>query len=65
MCTGNRFFWQPDELASDRTVIINETVASVLARKNLHEKNPSCSTLKTYDETTIFIPVDIAEDAVT
>ena len=55
---------QPDELAADRTGKINETVPLVLEGKNPSETIPSCVTLETYDETPIFIPVDITEEAV-
>ena len=55
---------QPDELAEDCMGAINETVASVLEGKHPREKNLSCSTLETYEETPIFIFVDIAEEAV-
>ena len=51
---------QPNELASDGTGVINETVSSVLARKNLHNP-PPCSTLEVYNKTPIFIPVYIKE----
>ena len=51
-------------MASDITGTINETVASVLEGKHPHKKIPSCSTLDTYDEIPIFIPVEITEDAV-
>ena len=43
---------------------INEIVTSVLAGKRLHKRTLSCYTLETYNETTIFIPVDITEDVV-
>ena len=55
---------QPNELAEDRTGIINKTIVSVLEGKYLHEKIPSFLTLETYDETHIFIPVDITDGAV-
>ena len=38
---------------------INETVASVFKVKHPSEKNPSCATLETYEETPIFVPVEI------
>ena len=57
-------FFQPDILAEDRTGTINETVATVLEGKHPHGKNPSCATLETYQETPMFIPVDIMEEAV-
>ena len=44
--------------------MINETVASVLEGGNLCETIPSCATLETYEETPIFIPVDITVEAV-
>ena len=55
---------KPDELAEDRTGMINETAASVLEEKHPSKKIPSCATLETYEETPIFIPVDIKEEAV-
>ena len=55
---------QQDELAEDLTGTINETVASVLEGKHPREKIISCSTLETYEETPIFIPIDITEGAV-
>ena len=45
-------------------ITMNETVTSVLEGKHLHEKIPCCATLEMYDETPIFIPADITEDAV-
>ena len=42
--------------------MINKTVTSVLEGKSA-QKKPSCATLETYNETTIFIPVDIMEEA--
>ena len=48
----------------DRTGFINEIAVSVLAGKHPHEKNHSCATLETYDETPIFIPIYITEDTV-
>ena len=55
---------QPDELVSDRTGVINKTFAYLLTEKHTQENISSCSMLETYNETPIFIPVDIAEDAV-
>ena len=57
-------FFQPDELAEDRTGTINDTVASVLEGKHPSEKISSCAELKTYEETPIFIPIDITEEAI-
>ena len=54
----------PDELAEDRTGMINETATSVLEGKHPSEKLPSCATLETYKETPIFILVDITGKAV-
>ena len=48
---------------ADRTGTIDETVTSVLEGKHLSEIIPSCATLETYEETHIFIPVDITEEA--
>ena len=55
---------QPYELAEDRTGKINDTITSVLEVKYPRETIPSCDTLETYEETLIFIPVDITEEAV-
>ena len=55
---------QPDELAADHTGTINDTVTSVLEGKHTCEKNSSCATLEMYEETPIFIPVNIMEEAV-
>ena len=57
-------FLQPDDLAEDRTGTINKTVAYVLEVRHPSETIPSCATLETYEETPIFIPVDITEEAV-
>ena len=53
-----------DKLAEDRTGTINKTVASVLEVKHKSKTIPSCDTLETYEETPIFIPVDITKEAV-
>ena len=55
---------QPDKLADDCTSTINETFELVLEAKHPHEKNLSFAALETYNETPIFIPVDITEYAV-
>ena len=55
---------QPDELTEDRTGTINETVALGLEGKYPSEAILSCATLETYEETPIFIPVDITGEAV-
>ena len=57
-------FFQPDELAADRTGMINETVTSVLEEKHPSETIPYCAKLETYEETPIFIPVNIMEESV-
>ena len=57
-------FFQPDELAKDCMGTINKTVSSVFEGKHQREKNPSCVTLERYEETPIFIPVDIIEESV-
>ena len=56
--------FQPDELAEDCTGTINETVTSFFEVKHPSETIPSCAMLETYEETPIFIPVDITEEAV-
>ena len=53
---------QPDELASDKINIINETITYILAGKHPYKIISSYSTLDTYDETPNFIPVYITED---
>ena len=60
--TGRVF--QPDDLASDKTGVVNETVTSILAGKHPRKNNSVCSTLDSYKEIYIFIPVDITEDVV-
>ena len=55
---------QPYELAEDCTGTINETITSVFEGKCPSKTIPSCATLKMYNETPIFIPVDITEEAV-
>ena len=55
---------QPEKLAEDRTDNINKTATSVLKGKHQCEKIPSYSTLETYEETHIFIPIDLTEEAV-
>ena len=55
---------QSDELAKDHTGTINKTVKSVLEGKHPSETIPSCAMLETYEETPIFIPVNITEEAV-
>ena len=55
---------QPYDLAEDCMSTINETVTSFLDGKNPSKKLSSCATLETYEETTIFIFVDITEESV-
>ena len=55
---------QPGKLAADSTDGINDTVVSVLEGKHPNKTILSCATLETYEETPIFIPVDITEEAV-
>ena len=54
---------QPDYLKEDYTGTINEIVASVLEGKHTSKTIPSCATLEMYEETPIFIPVDITEES--
>ena len=54
---------QPEKLAADITGTINKTVTLELEKKSI-EKITSCTTLETYEETPIFIPVNITEEAV-
>ena len=58
------WFLQPDGLAKNCTGAINETVALPLELKHLSQNILYCATLYTYEETPIFIPVDITEEAV-
>ena len=55
---------QPYKLAEDCTGTINDTVTLVLEIKHPIKTIPSCFMLETYEETPIFIPVDITEEAV-
>ena len=72
LCEAVQFFYerekggvlQTDELAVDHTGMINETVALVFEGKHPSKIIPSCATLETYEETPIFIPVNITEEAV-
>ena len=50
---------KPDKFADDCMGTINETVASILEGKHPSKIIPSCATLEMYEETPIFIPVDI------
>ena len=43
---------------------INKTVTLVLEGIHPYEKLPSCAMLETYEETPIYIPVEITEGAV-
>ena len=49
---------------SDKAGVIDETVASVLEGKHPHKRKKTHSTLEAYNETPIFIPVDIMEDVI-
>ena len=55
---------QPDELDEDRTGTINKTAISVLEGKDPSKTIPSCATLETYEETPIFVTVDITEESI-
>ena len=57
-------FMKLDELAEDRTGTINKTITSVLEGKHPSKKIPSCATLETYEDTPMFIPVNITKEAV-
>ena len=57
-------FLQPDELAEVSTGTINETDILVLEGKHLSKTIPSCATLEKYEDTPIFIPVNITEESV-
>ena len=54
----------PEELPTNKMGIMEETAEMVLEKKNLHETPPHCSTLEVYNETPIFIPMDITEGVV-
>ena len=51
-------------MASDKRVVINETVESVLTGKPPHKTITSCYTLEEYNEMHVFLPVDVIEDVV-
>ena len=55
---------QPEQLDEDKTGTINETVTSFLEVTQPRKTIPSCATLETYEQTPIFIPIDITEEAV-
>ena len=52
----------PNEMASDKTGIMEETATTVLAKKHPHKKLFPGSTLEVYDKKPIFITVDIIDD---
>ena len=54
---------KPNELASGKMGVMEETVAMVLVGKHLHEPPPRY-TLEVYKKTPIFIPAEITEDVV-
>ena len=56
--------FQPEKLAEDCTGTINKTITSVLEGKHPSENILSYATLEMYEETPIFIPVKITEEAV-
>ena len=51
-------------MAEDFTGTVNETVILVLEGKYLIKTIPFCDTLETYEETPIYIPINIMEEAV-
>ena len=55
-------FCNPTNCHRKKTGVVDETVASVLEVKHLHESPPPHSTLEVYNKTPIFIPVGIMED---
>ena len=57
-------FLQPDKLDEDYTGTVNEILLSVLQGKLPSGTIPFCVTLETYEETPIFIPVNITEETV-
>ena len=54
----------PDELDEYHTGAINETVASVFEGKHPRKNISSCAMLEPYEETPIFIAVDITKESV-
>ena len=52
------------KLAEDCIGATTKTAVSVLEGKHPRKTITSCATLETYEETSIFIPDDIAEEAV-
>ena len=55
---------QPDELSEDCMGTINKNAASIFEGKHQSETIPSCAALEKYEETPIFIPVDITDNSV-
>ena len=55
---------QPEKLAENCMGMINKTVALILEGNHPSKNIPSYATLETYEETPIFIPVDITKEAV-
>ena len=55
---------QSEKSDEDCTVTVNETFTSVFEAKYPSKIIPSCDTIETYEETPIFIIVDITEEAV-
>ena len=60
--TGGLFL--PNNRVTDKTGVVDKTVAEFLVGKHPPERKPHCSTLEACEETTIFILVDITEDVV-
>ena len=54
----------PKELANNTMVITEETVDTILSKKASTRGKYHCSTLEVYNETHIFIHVDITEGVV-
>ena len=50
--------------ASDSTIFANKTIEDFLEVKYLLEKKPHCYAWEEYEETPVFIPVDMTEDVV-
>ena len=55
---------KPDELSESCTGTINKTVASDLEGKHTSKTIPSCDKLEMYEETSIFIPINIKKESV-
>ena len=62
--SGDGWIFLPNNRATASTLFTDKTVAEVLTGKHPPERKTHFSTLKVYEETPIFILVDIMEDVV-